>query len=242
MLTSCFEKWWIPIVFWVAALGLVIVSNWTPVPFLGIASFILLTLSLLFLFGSAVYHLVYRRWLKAILTGLLGVGTIAGIILYAVFIFAMEQLDGDKWADNLTIPTNITLNTPKEQSIISSDSIGHSTGKAFDFELYNSFQPGLYEYAIWIGKTEPGTIYLKAYEVTQEYPLSTDNLAKSSSIKIINDTDSIIQFGTKDHFTIYEGDWGKPYAARFEVWFHPDNGNPDRKLTEKIYKIEGWQR
>jgi hypothetical protein len=41
---------------------------------------------------------------------------------------------------------------------------------------------------------------------------------------------------------IYEGDWGKPYAARFEVWFTPDAGGPERKLAERIFKIEGWQR
>ena len=40
----------------------------------------------------------------------------------------------------------------------------------------------------------------------------------------------------------YEGDWGKPYAARLEVWFTPDSGGPDRKLMEKTFKIEGWQR
>jgi hypothetical protein len=43
-------------------------------------------------------------------------------------------------------------------------------------------------------------------------------------------------------FTIYEGDWGKPYSARFEIWFIPDNGGKERKLVEKNYKVEGWQR
>ena len=41
---------------------------------------------------------------------------------------------------------------------------------------------------------------------------------------------------------IGEGDWGKYYAARFEVWFDPDSGAPERKLLEKNFKIEGWQR
>jgi hypothetical protein len=50
------------------------------------------------------------------------------------------------------------------------------------------------------------------------------------------------KFGAKSGFTIYEGDWGKPYAARFEVWFKPDSKGPERKLAERIYKIEGWQR
>jgi hypothetical protein len=33
-----------------------------------------------------------------------------------------------------------------------------------DLQLYNSFQPGLYEYDFWIDRIENGTIYLKAYE------------------------------------------------------------------------------
>ena len=49
-------------------------------------------------------------------------------------------------------------------------------------------------------------------------------------------------FCANSHFTIYEGDWGKPYAARFEVWFEPDSGGEPRKLLEEVFKIEGWQR
>ena len=49
-------------------------------------------------------------------------------------------------------------------------------------------------------------------------------------------------FFSNTHFTIYEGDWGKPYAARFEVWFTSESGDSDRKLMEKVFKIEGWQR
>ena len=50
------------------------------------------------------------------------------------------------------------------------------------------------------------------------------------------------KFLYENGFTIYEGDWGKPYAARIEVWFRPDSGQPERKLLERTCKIEGWQR
>ena len=43
------------------------------------------------------------------------------------------------------------------------------------------------------------------------------------------------------HFTVYEGDWGHPYAARFELWFRNENGH-ETKLAKKNYKIEGWMR
>ncbi|WP_348636566.1 hypothetical protein QLS71_015380 [Mariniflexile litorale] len=61
-------------------------------------------------------------------------------------------------------------------------------------------------------------------------------------MKINNTNDTIKKFSTKDDFTIYEGDWGKPYGARFEVWFKPDNGGKEVKLLEKNYIIEGWMR
>ena len=100
----------------------------------------------------------------------------------------------------------------------------------------------MYEYDFWTGKIENGTIYLKAFEITQEYSLSEDRLPESSLVKIYNPTDSIMRFGTTSNFTIYEGDWGQPYAARFEVWFRPDYGTEERKLFTKNYKIEGWMR
>ena len=54
--------------------------------------------------------------------------------------------------------------------------------------------------------------------------------------------DSSQLFFSNTHFVIYEGDWGKPYAARIEVWFVPDSGEDERKLIDRIFKIEGWQR
>jgi hypothetical protein len=108
--------------------------------------------------------------------------------------------------------------------------------------LRNSFQPGIYDSEIWVNPGEPGMIYLKAYEITREYPLSADRLKERSNewVGWSNDTSEL--FFSNTHFTIYEGDWGTPYAARFEVWFVPDSGEPERKLIEKVFKIEGWQR
>ena len=110
------------------------------------------------------------------------------------------------------------------------------------FELRNSFQPGIYDSEIWVNPGEPGMLYLKAFEITQKTPLSVDRL-KDKSNEWIGWSDNPKElFFSNTHFTIYEGDWGKPYAARFEVWFTPDTGAKDRKLMEKVFEIEGWQR
>lgn len=108
--------------------------------------------------------------------------------------------------------------------------------------LRNSFQPGLYDSIIWLNPGEPGMLYLKAFEVTKGTPLSANRLKEASNEWIGWSDDPEEKFFSNTHFTIYEGDWGKPYAARFEVWFVPDSGDPERKLMEKVFKIEGWQR
>jgi hypothetical protein len=53
---------------------------------------------------------------------------------------------------------------------------------------------------------------------------------------------SPLRFGTGRDSSFTKVIGGDPYAARFGVWFKPVNHAPDRKLFEKNYKIEGWQR
>jgi hypothetical protein len=116
------------------------------------------------------------------------------------------------------------------------------TRGAPSLELSSSFQPGIYDVFIRANPGEPGMVYLKAFEVTRGTPLSADRLTEKSNEWIGWSGDPSEQFFSNTNITIYEGDWGKPYAARFEVWFKPDSGATERKLFEKIYKIEGWQR
>ncbi|MGB7328902.1 MAG: hypothetical protein WBD31_28745 [Rubripirellula sp.] len=110
------------------------------------------------------------------------------------------------------------------------------------FRLLTGMQPGIYEVAYSLNPGEPGSVYLKAFEVTQETPLSEERLERASKTRMTWSDDPSEKFGAKSGLTIYEGDWGKPYAARFEVWFIPDSTNPERKLAERFFKIEGWQR
>lgn len=109
-------------------------------------------------------------------------------------------------------------------------------------DLRESFQPGIYDVFIRANPGEPGTVYLKAFEVTRGTRLSADRLTERSNERMGWSEDPAEQFFSNTHVTIYEGDWGKPYAARFELWFKPDSGGSERKLFEKVYKIEGWQR
>lgn len=108
--------------------------------------------------------------------------------------------------------------------------------------LRNSFQPGIYESEIWANPGEPGKVYLKAYEVTHNTRLSDEELENDASEWIGWSDNPNELFLSNTHFSISEGDWDKPYAARFEVWFVPDSGKPERKLMQRTFKIEGWMR
>ncbi|NLT48379.1 MAG: hypothetical protein GXX92_08180 [Clostridiales bacterium] len=118
----------------------------------------------------------------------------------------------------------------------------HAGDDGHPFRLLTGMQPGIYGVVYSLNPGEPGSVYLKAFEVTKGTPLSVERLEAKSKTRMTWSADPKERFGAKAGFTIYEGDWGKPYAARFEVWFTPDSGKPDRKLAERIFRIEGWMR
>lgn len=242
--TYCFDKWWRPVIFLFLSSVLLVIAIWQDISVLQIPTFLIFCAAVFTLGVSFIYQLWYRRWLFSILTFLILGGTIAASIFSAIVLFFIAMDKPDTFADNLKIPTNISIYNPADMGFDEKrpDSISNMHKETVDFQLYNSFQPGLFEYDFWTSKIDSGTIYLKAYEITQNYPLSTQRLPQSSSVKINNPTDSIVKVGTTSHFTIYEGDWGKPYAARFEIWYKPSNGGQERKLFERNYKIEGWMR
>src|SRR3989338_1749832 len=101
---------------------------------------------------------------------------------------------------------------------------------------------GIYDVSIRVNPGEPGFVYLKAFEITKNTPLSQGALIKSSNEFIGWANDPSEQFLSSTHIKVDEGSWGDPYAARFEVWFVPDSGAPERKLLERNFEIEGWQR
>lgn len=118
---------------------------------------------------------------------------------------------------------------------------GVRTGEP-SIELWQGGQSGIYNATLWANPGEPGRVYLKAFEVTQGTPLSAEYLYDRSHEWLGWSDDPDELFLSNSRFTIYEGDWDDFYAARFEVWFEPDSGGSDRKLLERVFKIEGWQR
>lgn len=109
-------------------------------------------------------------------------------------------------------------------------------------ELSDSYQGGIYNAQVRCNPMARGRIYLKAFEITRNEPLSADPLKTSTTEWVGWSDDPDEQFLSETHFSIYEGDWEQYYGARFEVWFKPDDGGGERKLLERNFKIEGWMR
>jgi hypothetical protein len=176
--------------------------------------------------------------LMALLCILLG---ILSFFFLSIAYYIQSITMGDHYADDLIIPQNIEVYKPAGGELGErTDSIIRLKKTNQDFVLYKAGQSGHYNYDIWVGTIDSGTVYLKAYEVTKNDRLSEQSLTKNSQIRIGNPSPEIKRFEMNGYFTIYEGDWEVPYAARFEVWFRPDSGN-ERLLFEKNYIISGWQ-
>lgn len=230
----CFDKWWRPVLFFLLIVGLVILNSELNIKILKKPIQFLSNFSIVVLLISFCFQLYKKRYLK---------GFVNLFILFVTvfFTFLMNLVDGDHWADDLKIPKGIQIENPiGSYASERPDSFLKLKKTHLDLVLYNSAQPGMYEFDFWSGKIENGTIYLKAFEITQEEELSFENVKNNSKVQIYNSSDSVVRYSSTRSFKIYEGDWGKYYAARFEVWFIPILGGQERKLFQKNFKIEGW--
>jgi len=140
----------------------------------------------------------------------------------------------------LELPKNVKLELPIDFENGEQDEIALQNLRPYNlkFVLVNSFQPGIYSYYLWFNAKEKGTVYIKAFEITNNDPLSVKRLKQRSAVKV--DSGNLKLYNQE--FTIYEGDWDYPYGARIEVWFKPESGSKEYKLLQKNYKIEGWMR
>lgn len=150
-----------------------------------------------------------------------------------------EPKDGDGFADDLKIPEGLELAEPESES----ESILPKSKKCIppqkvDFRLINGTQGGIYRYQATVNPGEEGEVYLRAYEVTKGTRLSADRMKQRTREKVTGKGEQVVGIGKE--FTIYEGDWGKFYAARLEIWFIPANGGVPRKLKEKLFRVQGW--
>ncbi|SFO45991.1 hypothetical protein SAMN05428949_5235 [Chitinophaga sp. YR627] len=243
-LRSLALKWWFPILVWfIAGILLLFASGFNNRPVTWVC-YIVFSMSELGLFVAAGLFVYKRKWVRAILSFLLGTCSVLAFIGYWLLpdhVVAVSTRD--HWADSLRIPTGISLEQPST-SLFQDTRTDTITliKKSTDFQLYTTLQSGVYTYVFWTNKTDSGTVYFKAYEITQKYALSAAHVASASAMVVYNSTDSIKRIIPTAVFVIHEGGGKKPYAARFELWFKPADGAPERKLLEKNYLITGFEK
>lgn len=153
ILKYCFDNPWRPILFFAITVLLFAVAELSQNKAFIDFTFGLFVLGLIGFFISSLWQLKRRKPLSALLSFAVFALGVFGFFLLVTAQFVIGLLLPDRYADNLKIPENIEIYRPKEDRYNennSGDSLAISR-KANDFELYKSFQPGFYEYDIWLG-------------------------------------------------------------------------------------------
>lgn len=158
------------------------------------------------------------------------------LILALIWLFGRDG--SDRFGKDHPVPSGLECNLPfAEDSTAAVDSLDSRSWLA----LWNGIQGGIYKYDFYYGALPAGEIFLRCYEVTENIPLSTDRIEERSKV-LTDSTSAFTRLVNHQQFTIYEGDWDDYYAARIEVWFRDAATKQERKLMEKVYRVEGWMR
>ena len=190
---------------------------------------------------SWILLLIFKKWWRFLLSFILGALTVT----YFVYLLmtAIEQAFNpgpDNFGKEHPIPAHLEYSIPLDEREELSFPID-STAQDTWLQIWNDFQGGMYMYDFYHPAIERGEIFLRCYEATENIPLSEERISAASRVRI-SSTTSFSKVVEKQNFIIYPGDWGDYYAARIEVWHKDAKSGEERKLMEKIYRVEGWQR
>ncbi len=196
----------------------------------------MLLLVIVFLPVSWVILLLNKQWLKFLLSIIMSV-LIVCILWFPFIMMAMTGPDG--FGKQHPIPDGLEYNVPHAWDSNTKVVVDKYMSDTY-LQIYEGVG-GAYSYDFYYPPLPAGEIFLKCYEVTKNIPLSEDTLPESTK-EFFETTESFTQLVDKKKFIIYEGDWGDYYAARIEVWYKNAFTKKERKLMDKIYRVEGWMR
>ncbi len=230
--------WWLfPVLFAAAIFSIAITpSSWTAMVWE-----ISILLTSMALITSWIFLLIFKKWWRLLLSFILGALTVT-FFVYLLMIGIEQAFNPgpDNFGKEHPIPTGLDYNIPleeREEQPCPVDSTIQNTW----LQIWNDFQGGMYTYDFHYPTIEEGEIFLRCYEATKNKPLSSKRIAKASKVAVPSTT-SFSKLVEGQSFTIYPGDWGDYYAARIEVWHRDAKTGKERKLMEKVYRVEGWQR
>ena len=251
-------KFWFvfPILYALFAFVLILLINMNSLPAVIENSVgILLLITLITLPVSWIVLLVNKKWWRCIASFVASVviAVLSGGALFFMALAAMFGPDTSTFGKDHPIPADLEYNLPIQSyqwddSLAASVYVDPNSVVAVDtlntdsyLQIWDGSQQGIYNYDFYYGPLPAGEIYLKCFEVTENIPLSDYRLKKASMVKI-KGTSKFSKLVDKQRFTIYEGVWSDYYAARIEVWFKDAETGDEKKLMEKVYRVEGWMR
>ena len=137
------------------------------------------------------------------------------------------------------IPENVEYNEPLTSAYTER---GDESGNRDTWlQIKNGGQGGIYQYTFYVPQDiDNGEIWLECYEITENIQLSSKSIRERTLQEITQDDKGKIT--SPKEFSIYEGVWEEYYLARIEVWFQDSATHTKQKLSEKVYKVEGWMR
>ena len=206
---------------------------------------------LIILFVLLIKHKKWKRLATSLFLSLIS-GCIAAFsivkLAWALFAIVVGNLlwpivdSSDDFARYHPIPEGIEYSIPFDRDTPNEavDSLVNINDTSSYLQIWNDWQGGEYKYDFYYPALPAGTLYLKCYEVGENYRLSRDGVHRASHSH--GATTGFSKLVDKQEFTIYEGDWGQYYAVRVEVWHKDSLTHKKNKLLEKTYRMEGWMR
>jgi len=177
--------------------------------------------------------------------------TLFGMLLFSVYSFEFEP---DGFGKLHPIPEGMECNKPLGCVRSNGDTL--DCGPDFDWvrleptidsldkdtwlQIWIGSQPGIYNYDFYYPALVDGEVFLRCFEATENIELSDRYIRKDTSVPV-KGHNAFGKIADGREFKIYEGDWGEYYAVRVEVWHCLAKGD-ERKLLQKIYRMDGWQR
>ena len=189
-----------------------------------------------------IYYII-KKHKKAIAGHLILMGVAAVICLYNIISVGIWWMFNSDLVDDFgrkhPIPENVEYHEP-----LSSDYIerGDESGNSDTWlQIKEGGQGGIYYYTFYVPQDiDNGEIWLECYEITENIRLSSKSIMERTLQEITQDDKGKIT--SPKEFSIYEGVWEEFYLARIEVWFQDSATHTKQKLSEKVYKVEGWMR
>jgi len=163
---------------------------------------------------------------------------LAILVLIALVILFFALPSHDRFGKDHPIPEGLEYSLPLDST---STAVADSLDSSSWLVLWNGVQGGIYKYDFYYGPLPAGEIFLRCFEANDNVPLSVDRIEERSKV-VIDSTASFAQLANKQEFTIYEGEWEDYYAARIEVWHRDAATRQEKKLLEKVFRVEGWMR